>query len=335
MEGLELSNFWQGKKVAVTGATGIVGSWLVKDLLAKGANISALIYERNNTSELIRSGDIQEIVCIDGDLRNIEDIQRMLDANNAEYIFHLGAQTIVGEALQDPLDTFESNIMGTWNLMEAVRIRPDLKGVLVASSDKAYGTTERLPYNENTPLRGEGPYDVSKSCTDLIASSYFKTFRVPIVIARCGNIYGGGDVNWSRIVPGTIRSLLNNEQPVIRSNGKFLRDYIYVQDAVSAYLHMAEAIAKSSAAGEAFNFSRQEPISVLDIYSSICHATVGHFVEPLILDLAKHEIIDQHLDSAKARSQIGWESKYTLSDGLALTVDWYRTYFKEQNEKAS
>lgn len=324
-----MNNFWNGKKVAVTGATGIVGSWLVKKLLTSGADVTALIYETDPVSELIRSGDIEKIRCIPGDLRNKTDVEKLVDANQAETIFHLGAQTIVGNALNDPVETFESNILGTWNLMEVARSRsPQVKRVLVASSDKAYGTSKVLPYAEDTPLQGEGPYDVSKSCTDLIARSYHLTYDVPTVIARCGNIYGGGDVNWSRIVPGTIQSLLKGEQPIIRSNGRFLRDYIYVEDAVNAYLKMAEAIDKFSVAGEAFNFSREEPIDVLTIYRAICEATLGKYVEPLILDSAKNEIVDQHLSSAKARKQIEWESEYTLSEGLELTVKWYREYFE-------
>ncbi len=330
VEGLELTNFWKNKNVAVTGATGVVGSWLVKNLLAQGANISALIYERDPVSELIRSGDISKITCIDGDLRDKDSIFKLVDSVKAETIFHLGAQTIVGTALEDPVETFESNILGTWNLMEVCRSKPtQIKRVLIASSDKAYGTSKILPYSEETPMAGEGPYDVSKSCTDLIARSYNLTYNIPTVIARCGNIYGGGDVNWSRIVPGTIKSLLSGERPIIRSNGKFLRDYIYVEDAVQAYLKMAEAVDSHQAAGEAFNFSRQEPISVLEIYKEICLATVGEYVEPDIQDTAKNEIIDQHLDSSKARNQIGWDSNYTLEQGLQLTVSWYKKYFEE------
>lgn len=327
MEGLGMSSFWKNQNVAVTGATGMVGSWLVKQLLADGAIVSALIYERDPLSELIRSGDIERISCVDGDLRDINSIFKLIETNQAETIFHLGAQTIVGEAVINPLDTFESNILGTWNLMEVARQKKNqIKRVLVASSDKAYGTAAALPYDESTPLNGEGPYDVSKSCTDLIAQSYYKTYQVPTVIARCGNIFGGGDLNWSRIVPGTIKDLIEGKTPKIRSNGKFLRDYIYVEDAVYAYLKMAECIDSGTALGESFNFSREEPIDVLNIYRAICMETVGKYIEPEILDSAKNEIIDQHLSSEKARTRLAWESKYSLSDGLKLTVDWYRNY---------
>ena len=322
-----MSTFWKNQNVAVTGATGMVGSWLVKQLLADGANVSALIHERDPLSELIRSGDIERVSCVDGDLRDINSIFKLIETNQAETIFHLGAQTIVGEALINPTDTFETNILGTWNLMEVARQKKkQIKRVLVASSDKAYGTSATLPYDETTPLNGEGPYDVSKSCTDLIAQAYFKTYQVPTVIARCGNIYGGGDLNWSRIVPGTIKDLIEGKIPIIRSNGKFLRDYIYVEDAVHAYLKMAECIDSGTANGESFNFSREEPIDVLTIYKAVCIETVGKYVEPKILNSASNEIVDQHLSSKKACSQLNWGSKYTLSEGIKLTVEWYRKY---------
>jgi CDP-glucose 4,6-dehydratase len=322
-----MNTFWKSKNVAVTGATGMVGSWLVKRLIKEGALISALIYHEDYNSELIRSGDIHQIVCIRGDLRNIKSVDKLLKANNAEIVFHLGAQTIVGDALVNPLVTFDSNIRGTWNLMESVRLNSDkIKSVVVASSDKAYGTSKFLPYDEDTPLMGEGPYDVSKSCTDLIAQSYFKTYGVPVVIARCGNIYGGGDLNWSRIVPGTVKSLLEGNTPEIRSNGKYLRDYIYVEDVVDAYMSMAKSAFEGKTHGEAFNFSREEPINVLDIYSEICVATIGNYVTPTIMDCAPHEIVDQHLSSKKARETIGWESRYTLSESLNTTVEWYKKY---------
>ena len=329
MEGMVTMNHWKGKSVLVTGATGMVGSWLVKRLLHEGARVSALVVDHDPQSELFRSGDISKISIFNGDLRNSAEVSHVVVGSECEYIFHLGAQTIVGHALQDPRYTFESNIQGTWNIYEALRTTGKSNvPVLVASSDKAYGTAIKLPYDENTPLSGEGPYDVSKSCTDLIARSYFLTYGIPTVIARCGNIYGGGDLNWSRIVPGTIRDLISGKQPVIRSNGKFLRDYVYVEDAVDAYLEMARKSSNSNVNGEAFNFSREEPLSVLEIYEAVCQATVGKHVEPRIEDRAKNEIVDQHLTSSKAREVLGWESKFDLIDGLALTVDWYRSFLK-------
>jgi CDP-glucose 4,6-dehydratase len=327
LEGLVEMSQWKEVNVLVTGATGMVGSWLVKRLLREGARVTVFVLDHDPQSELLRSKDIDHCQVVSGDLRNRGDVSRAIFVSECDYIFHLGAQTIVSTALFDPVYTFESNIMGTWNLFDVVRTSgKPLKGILVASSDKAYGTAKALPYDESTSLHGEGPYDMSKSCTDLIARSYFLTYGVPTVIARCGNIYGGGDLNWSRIVPGTIRDLIKGKTPVIRSNGKYLRDYVYVEDAVDAYLTMASKVQLTEVNGEAFNFSREEPISVLDIYRAISEITLGHYKEPIIQDIALHEIVDQHLSSAKAREVLGWRSSYDLQTGLKETVNWYREF---------
>ncbi len=326
MEGLEMS-FWGNRSVLVTGATGLVGSWLVRDLLDKGAHVTALILDSDPNSELIRSGDIKSISVVNGDLRNYKDVARATFINDCTEVFHLGAQTIVGTALTDPFSTFESNIQGTWNVMEAARqSRGSVKSVVVASSDKAYGSSEILPYLENFPLHGDGPYDVSKSCTDLIAQSYGSTYGIPVTVARCGNIYGGGDLNWSRIIPGTIRDLIGNKRPVLRSDGTFVRDYVHVDDIVSAYLNLSEVSQAKEINGEAFNFSRDEPLSVLDLYKEISTIVVGKYIEPEIQNTAKSEIKDQHLNSSKAKSILGWESKVTLEHGLTKTVSWYKSY---------
>ena len=233
----------------------------------------------------------------------------------------------MGTALLDPISTFESNIQGTWNVLEAVRQSKGMvKAVVVASSDKAYGSSGNLPYLEDHPLHGDGPYDVSKSCTDLIAQSYGNTYDLPVTVARCGNIYGGGDLNWSRIVPGTIRDLERKKQPVFRSDGTFIRDYVHVDDVISGYMKLAEVSQEKKLNGEAFNFSRDEPLSVTALYKYICQATVGSYVAPLILNTAKSEIKDQHLNSNKAKSILGWSSGVSITDGLAKTVDWYRNY---------
>jgi CDP-glucose 4,6-dehydratase len=320
-------SFWKNKSVLVTGATGLVGSWLVRDLLEKGAYITALVLDTDPNSELIRSGDVNRISVVNGDLRNYKDVARATFTNSCTDVFHLGAQTIVGTALVDPISTFESNIQGTWNVMEVVRqSQGSIKSVVVASSDKAYGSSETLPYLENFPLHGDGPYDVSKSCTDLIAQSYGSTYGIPVTVARCGNIYGGGDLNWSRIIPGSIRDLINEKRPVLRSDGTFVRDYVHVDDIVSAYLKLSEVSQTKDINGQAFNFSRDNPSSVLDLYESISIAAVGKFVEPEIQNTAKSEIKDQHLDSSKAKSVLGWESKVTLEDGLEKTVTWYKAY---------
>jgi CDP-glucose 4,6-dehydratase len=320
-------SFWRSKSVLVTGATGLVGSWLVRDLLEKGALVTALVLDNDPNSQLIRSGDYNLISVINGDLRNYKDVSRAVFSHNCTDIFHLGAQTIVGTALQDPISTFESNIQGTWNVMEAARqSNGGVKSVVVASSDKAYGSSDQLPYLENFPLHGDGPYDVSKSCTDLIAQSYGSTYGVPATIARCGNIYGGGDLNWSRIVPGTIRDLLSNKRPVLRSDGTFVRDYVHVDDVVSAYLKLAEVSQLQNLNGEAFNFSRDEPLSVLDLYREISMIVAGKYIEPEIKNTTKSEIKDQHLNSAKAHAILGWKSSTDLQNGLEKTFNWYKTY---------
>jgi CDP-glucose 4,6-dehydratase len=323
---------WQGRSVLVTGATGLVGSWLARSLLDQGAHVSALVIDMDPSSELIRSGDIQKVSVINGDLADFNAVSRAVHQNACEAVFHLGAQTIVGTALVDPVRTFQSNIQGTWNLLEAVRnSNGRVKSVMVASSDKAYGSAKHLPYTEEHPLHGDGPYDVSKSATDLIAQSYATTYGLPIVIARCGNIYGGGDLNWSRIVPGTIRSLLAGEAPVLRSDGTFVRDYVHVDDIVDAYLHLGAAAETQNIIGGAYNFSRDEPLTVMALYKAVCLAAVGHEVQPVVLNSARAEIQDQHLDSAKARAELKWSSKVSLEEGLAKTKDWYSTYLTRAN----
>jgi CDP-glucose 4,6-dehydratase len=320
-------SFWNNKSVLVTGATGLVGSWLVRDLLEKGARVTALVLDNDPNSQLIRSGDYNLISVVNGDLRNYKDVSRAVFGHECTDIFHLGAQTIVGTAIQDPVSTFESNIQGTWNILETARqSNGAVKSIVVASSDKAYGSSDRLPYLENFPLHGDGPYDVSKSCTDLIAQSYGSTYGIPVTIARCGNIYGGGDLNWSRIVPGTIRDLLSNKRPILRSDGTFVRDYVHVDDIVSAYLRLSEVSQSKNLNGEAFNFSRDEPLSVLALYREISMTVAAKYIEPEIRNSTKSEIKDQHLNSGKANSVLGWKSSVTLQDGLEKTFNWYKTY---------
>jgi CDP-glucose 4,6-dehydratase len=324
-------SFWSDKSVLVTGATGLVGSWLVRELLSQGANVSCLVWETDPASDLISSKLIDQTFVIKGDLADISTCEKAISKSNCEYVFHLGAQTIVGKAIQDPVRTFRSNIQGTWNLLDSIRnSKSSIKSVVVASSDKAYGTANNLPYREDYPLHGDGPYDVSKTCTDLLAQSYASTFDLPITVARCGNIYGGGDLNWSRIVPGTIKSLLLQETPVLRSDGTFIRDYVHVDDIVDAYMFLAQQAEIKNITGEAYNFSRDEPLSVLDIYQEICKVVVGKYIEPKILSTTAAEIKDQHLDSTKARVELGWKSTITLEKGITKTFDWYLNYFKDK-----
>ncbi len=313
------------RRVLVTGATGIVGAWLCEELLRRGADVTALVLDDDPRSRFFTSGVDRECTIVRGDLARIDDCMRALNRDEAEIVFHLGAQTIVGAALRDPLECFESNVRGTYNLLEAARRLGTVQAFVVASSDKAYGESDVLPYTETMPLQGRHPYDVSKSCADLLAASYHHTYGLPVTIARCGNIYGGGDLNWSRIVPGTIRSLLRGQQPVIRSDGAPVRDYVYVRDVVEAYLTLAEATARPGVAGEAFNFSPQTSVNVSEIVEAIARVMGAH-VQPVVRNGARFEIRAQTLDATKARERLGWSARWPLEEGLRETVAWYRDH---------
>ena len=320
---------WNKRRVFVTGATGIVGSWLVKRLLEHGAYVVVLVRDWDPQSELIRSGDVMQTSVVNGRLEDYATLERAINEHEVDTVFHLAAQPIVTTALRNPLPTFEANVRGTYNLLEACRVHRSLvKSVVVASSDKAYGDAPTLPYTEDMPANGRHPYDVSKSCTDLIGMSYAHTYELPVTIARCGNIYGGGDLNWSRIVPGTIRSLWSGERPVIRSNGRFTRDYIYVDDVVSAYLALGERAQDGDVRGQAFNFSPETRVQVLEITKVIQRLMGRTDLEPLILDQARAEILDQYLDSSKAKRVLGWNAQHTLEDGLRRTITWYERYLE-------
>ena len=339
MEDLERldQKFWRGRNVLVTGATGIVGPWLVKDLLRYSANVVVLVRDMNPQSELHQSGDINRVTVVNGELENFFSLERAVNEYEIATVFHLGAQAIVQTAQRFPLSTFESNIRGTYNLLEACRIHKDLvKQIVVASSDKAYGEQPRLPYTEDMPLVGRHPYEVSKTCTDLIAQSYYHAYRLPAAIVRCGNIYGGGDLNWSRIVPGTVRSLLKREQPIIRSDGTYVRDYVYVKDVVQTYVRVAEGLQNEAIWGEAFNFSDESPKTVLEIVKVIQKLTGCEQIKPKILNNAQGEIRSQHLSSAKLRKVLNWKSRFSLEQGLSETIEWYRTFLnREEHEFAA
>ena len=321
-------SIWEDKKVFVTGATGLLGSWLTRRLIKEKAKVFALIRDFDPQSELIRSGDYQSLSIINGELQDFLTLERAIVSNEIEYVFHLGAQAIVGTAYKNPLEAFESNIRGTYNLLEACRRYSEtIKGIVVASSDKAYGSSEELPYKETMPLKGMYPYEVSKSCADLIAESYFHTYKLPIAVTRCGNIYGGADFNWSRIIPGTIKSLFDEKSPIIRSDGKFLRDYLYVEDVVSAYLLTAENLHKKEIQGQAFNFAPGKPFSVLDIVNLLQKIMNKEHLVPVILNNSKGEIKDQYLESSKAHKLLKWSPVFSLDDGLKETVKWYEKHF--------
>jgi CDP-glucose 4,6-dehydratase len=328
--------FWKDRNVFVTGCTGLLGSWMTRALVDAGANVLCLLRDQVPHSELVRSGTIARVNLVHGDLDDYSTVLRAINEYEIETVFHLGAQTIVGTAVRSALSTFESNIRGTWHVLEACRACAKLvKRVVVASSDKAYGSHPKLPYTEDAPLQGRFPYDVSKSCADLLCVSYFETHRLPVGITRCGNLYGGGDLNWSRIVPGTIRSVLRGERPIIRSDGKFVRDYFYVEDAVDAYLDFAEQMDRSDLHGQAFNFGTETPVTVLALVERILDVMGARHLQPVILNEATHEIREQFLDCAKARTQLNWRAKFPLEKGLPLAVAWYRDFLASPNGKLS
>jgi len=320
-------DYWQEKHVLITGATGFVGSWLADILTKSGAYVVALIRDWDPQSDLIRSGIVKELHVVNGILEDYSCLERALNEHEVDTVFHIGAQAIVGVANRSPLSTFEANIRGTYNLLEACRVHAKtVKRVIVASSDKAYGDSEVLPYVEAMAPQGRHPYDVSKSCADLLAQAYYHTYRLPVGIARCGNIYGGGDLNWSRIVPGTIRSLLGNHRPIVRSDGKFTRDYVYVEDIARAYMLLAQALDEEGVHGEAFNFSAEKPYSVLEVVDALRELMNQRDLEPVVLSQANAEIRDQYLSADKARARLGWQASLSLKDGLKRTIEWYRAF---------
>lgn len=320
-------NFWKDRSVFVTGCTGLLGSWLTKSLVEKKANVVGLIRDSVPKSNLNWSGFNNDIVTVRGAVEDYFLLERTINEYEVDAVFHLAAQTIVTIANRNPISTFKSNIEGTWNILEACRRAPMISRIVVASSDKAYGDQVKLPYDENTPLEGRHPYDVSKSCADLICRAYFETYALPVCVTRCGNFYGGGDLNFNRIVPGTIRSVLNNQRPIIRSDGTFLRDYFYIKDGAEAYLHLAKNMEDKNIHGDAFNFSTEKPLTVVDIVEKVLE-TMKSDLEPTILNKATNEIKDQYLSPQKARNLLNWKPLYTLEEGLKETVEWYETFFK-------
>jgi len=326
--GVIVGGFWSGRPTFVTGATGLVGSWLVKRLLAAGADVVCLVRDWVPQSEMVQSGDYGRVKVVRGDVCDRELLERTLGEYEVDTVVHLAAQTIVGIANRNPVSTFETNIGGTWALLEACRRSPAVRQIVAASSDKAYGDQPKLPYAEDTPLEGRHPYDVSKSCADLLAQAFAKTFSLPVAITRCGNFYGGGDLNWSRLIPSAIRSLLKNKRPVIRSDGKFIRDYFYVEDGAAAYMLLAEKLASDrDLAGHAFNFSNELQMTVLEVVELLARLT-GSSLPPDIRNEAANEIRHQYLSAGKARRVLGWQPLFTLEQGLARTIDWYREFFK-------
>ena len=326
MENMVDKNFWRDRPTFVTGGTGLVGSWLIQRLVKAGADVVCLVRDWVPQSELVRSGWIERVKVVRGDVRDRDILERALGEFEIDTVIHLAAQTIVTIANRNPVSTFETNIAGTWNLLEACRRSPKVRQIVMASSDKAYGDQEILPYNEDTPLQGKHPYDVSKSAADLLAHTYAKSYDLPVAITRCGNFYGGGDLNWNRIIPGTIRSVLRGERPVIRSDGSYIRDYFYVEDGAAAYMLLAEKLAENrDLAGEAFNFSNELQVTVLDLVDQILRL-MDSKLDPVVLNEANNEIIHQYLSAEKARQMLGWAPLFGLDQALVKTIEWYREF---------
>jgi CDP-glucose 4,6-dehydratase len=318
------NNFWRDRSVFVTGATGLLGGWLTRHLLEQGATVTALVRDSVPQSEFERRKMRQQVNVVRGDLSRPQVLERVLGEYEVETVFHLAAQTIVGIANRNPVSTFESNVRGTWNLLEACRRSPKVSAVVLASSDKAYGDQTVLPYTEDMPLQGRHPYDASKSCADLIAQSYATTFGVPVSITRCGNFYGGGDLNWNRVVPGTIRSVLRGERPIIRSDGKYVRDYFYIEDGAAAYMLLAERLTSDrTLIGSAFNFSNETQITVNDLVNTILQR-MNSKLKPEIQNQATNEIRHQFLSAERARKVLQWHPSFTLDEGLERTIAWYK-----------
>ena len=321
-----MGNYWKNKTVFVTGATGLMGGWLVKVLLREGAEVVALVRDQAPGSMLVREGILDEIAVVSGELESLPTLQRAIAEYEPHTVFHLAAQPLVQVAKRDPVGTLRANVMGTWNVLEACRLTGK-SNVVVASSDKAYGASETLPYLETHPLQGRYPYDVSKSCADLVTQMYAATYGLRTAIARCGNLFGGGDLNYSRTIPGLIKATFANETFVIRSDGKFVRDFLYVKDAAESYLILGERLAEDeSISGEAFNFSLGERLTVLDIVEMTLALMERTDLEPVIQNIASSEIREQYLDASKARQQLGWTPLYGMREALTETIAWYREY---------
>ena len=322
--------FWLDRPVLVTGGTGLLGGSLVKRLLDLEVETVCLVRDWVPQSEFVRARLAEQTRLVRGDVRDQALLERTLGEYEVDTVFHLAAQTLVPVANRNPVSTFQTNIAGTWAVLEACRRSPSVKQIVLASSDKAYGSHDVLPYTEDTPLRGIHPYDVSKSCADLVAQAYAATYRVPVAITRCGNLFGGGDLNWNRIVPGTVRSVLRGKRPIIRSDGQYVRDYFDAEDAVTACLLLAERLAEDGGlSGEAFNFSYERPMTVIELTRMILTLMRSN-LEPEIRNEATSEIRRQYLSAAKARRVLGWRPAHTLEEGLDRTVSWYRTFFGRQ-----
>jgi len=322
-------NFWRDRPVLVTGATGLLGGWLTRRLLSRGADVVCVMRDWVPQCELVRTKQWENVKVVCGDVTDRGVIERALGEYEVRTVLHVAAQAVVGVANRNPISTFESNIQGTWTVLEACRRAPHVESIVIASSDKAYGAQSELPYHEGMPLEGRHPYDVSKSCADLIAQTYAATYDLRVGITRCGNFYGGGDLNWNRVVPGTIRSVLRGERPIIRSDGQYIRDYLYVEDGAAAYMSLAEQlVSRPELAGMAFNFSHEIQLTVLELVQKILDK-MGSDLQPNIQNQPLKEIRWQYLQTQRARELLNWAPEFTLDQGLERTIAWYRAMLEE------
>ena len=322
------TEFWLERPTLVTGATGLVGGWLVEALLDRRAAVVCLVRDQVPSSRLFSAGLAARATLVSGDVRHHATLERLLGEYEIDTVFHLAAQTIVGVANSGPLATLETNVAGTWTLLEACRRSPSVRQIVTASSDKAYGDHGSTTYDECAPLQGRFPYDVSKACADLITQGYAATYGLPVAITRCANFFGGGDLNWSRLIPGTIRSLHRDQRPVIRSDGQAVRDYLYVEDGVVAYLLLAERLASQPELyGQAFNFSYGRSLTALEMVARITDL-MGSTLTPEVKRVATGEIPAQRLSARKARETLGWQPRHALEEGLSRTIAWYRAFLQ-------
>lgn len=324
-----MNGYWTGKTILVTGCTGFVGAWLTERLVQEGAKVIGLILETIPDANFYHLGLDRRIICVPGDINDFPLLRRIITDRDVDTVFHLAAQAIVTTANTAPLETLETNTRGTWLLLEALRNATSVQRIVVASSDKVYGDQEPLPYTEEAPLLATNPYDVSKACADLIAQSYAKAFGLPIGIVRCGNIYGGGDLNFDRVIPGTISAAFRGENPPIRSDGTYTRDYLYVADAIQSYLLVGQALDDSQFHGRAFNFGHELPYTVLEVVHMILKLMQRSDLEPIILNSATNEIRHQYLSASKARGELGWAPTYDLQSGLRETIAWYEAVLSD------
>lgn len=321
------NKFWKNKNVFITGSTGLLGHWVTKYLIAAGANITVLVHK--SVPKVFKQA-FSKVKIVRGDVTDYRKIIGALKKNHIEIIFHLAANTNIPEAYINPLPMFDANIKGAWVVLEAARQNKKIKAILFASSDKAYGDSEKLPFKETTPLKGKHPYNASKSASDLIAQSYFSTYSLPICITRCGNFYGGGDLNFNRLIPSIIKAVLFSEPLILRGDGKHIRDFFYVEDGARASIELVEKMYKNpKIIGQDFNFSYGEPIAVLELVDLILKKMNSN-IKPQIQGQAKGEVKSQYLSSKKARTILKWKPAYNLEEGLIKTIAWYGEYFEKK-----